>query len=53
MLSNQAIQEFQDLCEKRYGEKLSFEEAQSQAERLIRFYKVIFKPSVNKGSSHG
>lgn len=47
MLSKDAIKEFQEIYTKEYGEEISFEEAQEKGERLVRLYKVIYKPKDN------
>lgn len=38
------LQEFIDLWEKAYGERLSTGEARSAAGRLVRFYQLITRP---------
>jgi hypothetical protein len=42
MLSKEAIEEFQSIYARTYGEKLSLAEATERATRLISFYKVVF-----------
>ncbi len=49
MLSKQAIEEFQEIYFKEYGEALALEEAAARAESFLRFFKAIVKPSI-KGS---
>ena len=41
MLSKQAIEEFQEIYFKTYGEELSFAEAAQQATQMIQLYKVV------------
>ena len=41
MLSKQAIEEFQEIYFKTYGEELSFVEATEQATQMIQLYKVV------------
>ena len=43
-LSKKAIEEFKKLCKKIYGEKISDYVASEAANRLVDFYKVIYKP---------
>lgn len=52
MLSLKAIEEFQQIYFTEYGEALAFEEAATRAESLLRLYKAVLKPSVNKGVIH-
>ena len=48
MLPQEAIQEFKELYEKRYGVKLSDEEASLRANNLFKLYKVTYigEPSI-------
>jgi hypothetical protein len=41
MLSKQAVEEFQEIYLKTYGEELSFAEATQQATQIIQLYKVV------------
>ena len=52
MLLKQAIEEFQEIYFKEYGEALAFEEAAAKAESFLRFFKAIVKPSIIKGSNN-
>ena len=52
MLSKQAIEEFQKIYLKEYGDALAFEEAAARAESFLRFFKAIVKPSI-KDSCNG
>lgn len=49
MLPPEAIQEFKDLYEKRYGVKLSDEEATLRANNLFKLYKITYmgEPSID------
>lgn len=49
MLSQEAIEEFKELYEKRYGVKLSNEEATSRANNLFKLYKITYmgEPSID------
>ena len=49
MLPQEAIQEFKELYEKRYGVKLSDEEASLRANNLFKLYKITYmgEPSVD------
>lgn len=49
MLPQEAIQEFKELYEKRYGVKLSDEEAASRANNLFKLYKITYmgEPSID------
>jgi len=49
MLPQEAIQEFEELYEKRYGVKLSNEEASSRANNLFKLYKITYmgEPSID------
>lgn len=42
MLSSEAIKEFQEIYEKEYGKKLTWEEASDAARRLFEVYKILF-----------
>lgn len=41
MLSQQAIEEFQEIYFQTYGKELSFAEAAEQATQMIRLYKIV------------
>jgi hypothetical protein len=43
-ISDARLQEFIDLWEQAYGERLSTGEARSTAARLVRFYQLIMRP---------
>ena len=45
MLSEKAIKEFQALYKTEYGQDISMEKTAELGERLIRFYKAVYKPS--------
>ena len=49
MLPPEAIQEFKDLYKKRYGVKLSDEEATLRANNLFKLYKITYmgEPSID------
>ena len=49
MLPPEAIQEFKDLYKKRYGVKLSDEEAALRANNLFKLYKITYmgEPSID------
>ena len=47
MLSQQAIEEFQDIYLKTYGRELSFDDAAEQAHQLIRFFKFALGYPLN------
>lgn len=49
MLPQEAIQEFKELYEKRYGVKLSDEEATLRANNLFKLYKITYmgEPSID------
>jgi len=49
MLTQEAIKEFQKIYFAEYGETLAFEQAAAKAESLLRLYKSVLKPSINKG----
>lgn len=52
MLSKRAINEFQEVYLKEYGETLTFDEGAARAESLLRLYKAVLKPAVHKGIIH-
>lgn len=43
MLSQQAISEYQEIYKKHFGKELSFDEAKIEAEKFLRFFKLILK----------
>jgi hypothetical protein len=43
-LSEKAIKEFKEIYFKEYNELLSDEEAQDKGQRLITFFKIIYRP---------
>ncbi|MDO8565812.1 MAG: hypothetical protein Q7S04_01330 [Candidatus Moranbacteria bacterium] len=49
MLSQEAIEEFNELYEKRYGVRLSDEEANLRANNLFKLYKITYmgEPSID------
>lgn len=49
MLPQEAIQEFKELYENRYGVKLSDEEASLRANNLFKLYKITYmgEPSID------
>lgn len=47
MLSQEAIEEFKELYEKRYGVKLSDEEASLRANNLFKLYKITYMGEPN------
>jgi len=53
LLSEKAIKEFQDIFEKKYGKKLSREEAIESANNLLRFFELLYKIDYKKKQSNG
>ena len=51
MLSQTAIEEFQEIYFKSYGEKLSLSEATTQAYRLLNLYKAVLGHPLNNQSN--
>lgn len=49
MLPQEAVQEFKELYEKRYGVKLSDDEAALRANNLFKLYKITYmgEPNIN------
>ena len=43
-MSNEAINEYQQIYKKNFGKTVSFEEARKQGERLIRLFQLITNP---------
>lgn len=44
MLSKQAVMDYQKIYKQTFGEEISYEEAERQGIRLLRLFKVIYKP---------
>ena len=44
MLSDEQITKFQTLYKKRFGKKISREEAYAKGAKLIRLFELIYKP---------
>lgn len=44
MLSEQAIKEFQAIYKKEFGEEISYADASGKGEKLIRLFKIIYRP---------
>lgn len=44
MLSEQAIKEFQAIYKKEFGEDISYAEASEKGTKLIRLFKIIYRP---------
>lgn len=44
MLPDKAVIEFQEIYERKFGEKLSFNEAKIRAENFINLMRLITKP---------
>ena len=45
MLPDKAITEFQEIYKRKFGEKLSFNEAKIRAENFINLMRLITKPT--------
>lgn len=43
MLPKEAVKEYQTIYENVYGEKISYEEARDQSNRLVRLYSAVLK----------
>lgn len=43
-LSDQAVEEYQEIYFKEYGERISKEEARIQGTKLANLFKIIYKP---------
>ena len=52
VLSKQAIEEFQEIYFKKYGLKLTFEEAAEQAAQVLRLYKAVLGKSKINNNEH-
>lgn len=50
-ISEKSIKEFQDIFEKKYGKRLSREEAIESANNLLRFFKLLYKIDCRKKKS--
>ena len=48
MLNDEAVKEYQEIYEKEYDKKISFEEARKQGEQLVRLYRAVCKPEDNQ-----
>ena len=44
MLSKKAIEEFREIYKRKFRKKIDFNEAKEQAEKLLRFIKLIYYP---------
>lgn len=44
MLSQQAISEYMEIYKKSFGEEISTDEATNQGEKLLRLFKLIYRP---------
>lgn len=47
-LPDKAIQEYVEIYEREFGEKITVEEARVQGERLLDLFKVIYRPIPNE-----
>ena len=47
-LSKQAIFEYQAIYKKQFGKEISLEDAQEQATKLLRLFKLIYQPISKK-----
>jgi len=45
MLPDKAVKEFQEIYERKVGEKITFEEAKIKAENFLRLMDLITKPN--------
>lgn len=43
MLSEKAIEEFQDIYKKKFGKEISHQEASENAQKLVDFYKILWE----------
>ncbi len=48
MLSQQAVVEYQQIFKKVYGEEINTQAAMEQGERLLRLFKLIYRPVTKK-----
>lgn len=44
MVSSEAILEYQEIYKKVFGTEISYAEASEQGEKLIRLFKIIYRP---------
>lgn len=47
VLSKKAIEEYQEIYKKTFGEEISYERASEQGMKLLRLFKIIYRP-INK-----
>lgn len=47
VLSKKAVEEYQEIYKKTYGEEISYEQAAQQGMGLLRLFKIIYRP-INK-----
>lgn len=43
MLSKQAVEEYQKIFKKEYGQNLTYAEAEEQGNRLLKFFEILIK----------
>ena len=48
LLSKKAVEEYQDIYFRVFGEHISFAEASSQGIKLLRLFKIIYRPLPNR-----
>lgn len=46
-LSKNTVEEFQEIYKEEYGINISYEEAETQALRVLRLFSLIYKPIKN------
>jgi len=46
--SKEAVEEFKEIYEKRFGEELSDQDALEKASKLLRLMEIIYKPMTQK-----
>jgi hypothetical protein len=44
MLSKQAVMDYQKIYKQTFGEEISYEEAERQGIRLLRLFRIIYRP---------
>lgn len=44
MISQKAVEEYQEIYKKVYGEEISYEQASEQGMKVLRLFKLIYKP---------
>jgi hypothetical protein len=44
MLSQESVLEFQRIYKKNFGVEISFDEAREQGMRLLKLFKIVYKP---------